>query len=362
MKKVLSHHLTLIFALIVFLSWILVQFYFYKSINCASETCSIKLPFFGVLPKSLVESYLASSIDSFIFFLFIGAIALFISLKSPEEEDLLKKINFIFPETKNDQNLLLHIKERVASLACIVTESKRHIDLQDISQCSNFVKVSIKSESQLTNIYHNHDYINNKMTFSIKASPVLGEELWGEVTEASLTSCTKTLPKDHNNLRANKKLTAKKPEYSKNLSIKLKPSQGAIYRTSAWCWQNPNDDFKFKVNRYTKKQSYTVRNSSSNTINFSVKSKKLTIGLAEKVANYVKQYLDKNEVSSVNINKLLDKKKIDADFEKQNESSKSFTLRPSEVAEFECRGVTPDDIVILKIHTKEAKEAKEAKG
>jgi hypothetical protein len=200
------------------------------------------------------------------------------------------------------------------------------------------------------------------MTFSIKASPVLGEELWGEVTEASLTSCTKTLPKDHNNLRANKKLTAKKPEYSKNLSIKLKPSQGAIYRTSAWCWQNPNDDFKFKVNRYTKKQSYTVRNSSSNTINFSVKSKKLTIGLAEKVANYVKQYLDKNEVSSVNINKLLDKKKIDADFEKQNESSKSFTLRPSEVAEFECRGVTPDDIVILKIHTKEAKEAKEAKG
>ena len=297
------------------------------------------------IEPSMVESYLASSLDNILFFSSIGIILFWVSKARPENDKLFDKIKYIFPVVEQDKHLSSYLNKKISSLACIVTESERNIDLIGSSSCENYIKLSINSESHLKNIYGKDDFISDEIIFSVNVDSVPFDDLYGEVSEVYITDTLEEIPKDNEKLQSIRRLVKGDADFSMRLKVTIKPNKGALYKTTAWYWQNISDKFNFHVSRYTEKQVYNVKNSTDQDMNVTFGSNKIRLNF--------QQTLHKIFSKEKNIN-LIDnepflQKKLD-ELDKKPLKEMTYTIEPCKSVKLELINVTPEDQFTVQVH------------
>ncbi|MCG7532484.1 hypothetical protein MHM98_14185 [Psychrobium sp. MM17-31] len=344
-----TKHLTI--ALVIY-AMIFVLLFYVSNEFVKNPTGSFEI-FSLTIESSMVESYLASSLDNIIFFSTIGILLFLISKEKPENNKLFEKIKYIFPIVEQDKQLSSYLKKKISSLACIVTESERNIELMESSSCDKFVKLSISSESHLKNIYGKDDFISDEIIFSVKVDPVPFEDIYGEISEVYITDTLEAIPKDNEKLKFIKRLVKDDCEFSKRLKVKLKPNKGALYKTTAWYWQNIDEKFNFHVSRFTEKQIYNVTNSTANAMNVTFGSNKIKLNFNQKLSKIVS-----NLSSGEFVDFFQDSKKVDdslRQLESEHLKELTYSIEPGESVKLELVNVTPDDQFTIQVNQSDTK-------
>jgi len=296
------------------------------------------------IESSIVESYLASSLDNIIFFSSIGVILFLVSKAKPENDKLANKIKYIFPTVEKDKDLSSYLNKKISSLACIATESERNIDLIGVSKCEGFIKLSINSESHLKNIYGKDDFISDEIMFKVKVDPVPFDDLYGEISEIYITDTLEGIPKDNQKLQSIRRLVKGDSEFSKLLKVKIKPNKGALYKTTAWYWQNISETFNFHVSRYTEKQVYHVKNSTEDSMNVTFASNKIKLSFQQILSDIYSNHIGPNPLSKDEVQKSL------SQLEEKPLKELIYTIAPGESVKLELVNVTPEDRFTMLVH------------
>jgi len=206
-------------------------------------------------------SYAASTLDNFVFFVIVGTVVTFLSLKKPEEESLSRKIEFIFPDVESNSKLAKYLQDEITSLACINESSEKIITVQKISKCRNYAKLVMKSHAVIKNIHNNHQYANDKMPYRLEIdNPKPNEEILGEIFDLSLIKKINGLSKDKHIINNIEQLTPCKPLFETIFPIKLDPNQEVIYQTTSWMWEEIGKISSFSDARFSKSQCYKLIN------------------------------------------------------------------------------------------------------
>ncbi|MFT6920024.1 MAG: hypothetical protein ACJA2G_002672 [Cognaticolwellia sp.] len=295
--------------------------------------------------NNFLTSYLASSLDSLIFFIFIGVAAILISVKDPSDEVLFEKINYIFPQTQRDTALTNYIQEEISSLACIATEAKRSITIKELSPSEDCIKLDVKGRSHIKNIFNNHDFVSESMKFSIQADPITFSDVWAEMLEASITCDVATPVSKNQQLDGTIVLNEDKQSYTKSLPVTLGPHKNALYTTHAWFWQNLSKHFKFNASRFTQKAIYHVKNDLDIPVIISIKSNKLQITVSEKIINKIKEVLANSNLSQTDENELSSM--LSPNNNKGELTIKHHTIKPDEDLSIAFDNVIPSDTIIF---------------
>ena len=292
-----------------------------------------------------LTSYLASSLDSLIFFIFVGVAAILISVKDPSDELLFEKINYIFPQTQRDTDLAKYIQDEISSLACIATEAKRSITIKAISPSSDCIKLDIKGRSHIKNIFNNHDFVSDNMIFSIKADPITFSDVWAEMLEASITCDVATPVSEMEQLTGTIVLKEGYDSHIESLPVKLGPHKNALYTTHAWFWQNLSKHFKFNTSRFIEKAVYQVQNDLDIPVRISVKSNKLQVVTSDNIIQLIKRVLE-NSILSLTDEKELSKL-LKPTNDKKELKIKDYTIEPKKFLLINFHNVVPSDTIIF---------------
>lgn len=216
-------------------------------------------------PTDFSVSYAASAFDSLVFFLSVGVILTLISHRSPEDENLAKKVEYIFPGIESDDKLSIYLQQSISSLACISPITKRIITFQELKILPNnnsVIKIYTKTNALIKNIHNNHEYIMDNAIF--KASADLNEDLdvLGEIHDLAIMQKLdnhELIEKEHI-LNGAHSLTNDCNEFTQAYKMQLTPDETIQFMTSGWMWQSPDEEMTYTAARYTKKQQIELHN------------------------------------------------------------------------------------------------------
>jgi hypothetical protein len=317
---------------------------------------------FGELRKDndFLTSYVASSLDSLIFFIFIGVAAILISVKDPSDELLYQKINYIFPQTQRDTALSKYIEDEISSLACIVTDVKRTITIKDLSKCKEYIKLDIKGRSHIKNIFNKDDFVSDNMKFHMKADPVDFCDVWAEMLEASITCDVSKPVSAEQQLDGTITLNKDKISHSEALPITLAPNKDALYTTHGWFWQKLTGALNFNASRFVEKAIYDIKNDMDTIMHFSIESNRLQTGISERFINRIIDILS-NSGSSVEKQKKL-AKLVKPDENKEQLETKNYTLDPGKRTSIIFNNIIPSDKIIFSFKVPTIKVESKDKG
>ena len=216
-------------------------------------------------PSDYAISYAASSFDSLIFFLFVGSVLTLLTTKSPEDEKLSTKVDYIFPGTGDDEKLSLYLQKRISSLACICPLTKRTITFQQckiLGDDEYAIKSYTKTNSLIKNIHNNHEYILDDAMFKISADILEDIQTLGEVHDVAILKrlgSDELLEKEHI-LNGAHTLTNELNEFTQQYRMQLSPNETIQFMTSGWMWQSNKKPMTYTAARYTQKQQIDMYN------------------------------------------------------------------------------------------------------
>jgi len=300
---------------------------------------------FGELRKDndFLTSYLASSLDSLIFFVFIGVAAILISVKDPSNERLFQKINYIFPQTQRDTVLSKYIQDGISTLACIATDVKRSITVQELSPCNNYVKIDIKGRTHIKNIFNNHDFVSDNMKYSMQADPVDFCDIWAEMLEASITTDVSKPISSEQHLNGTIILNKNKPKHTEAFPVTLAPNAVALYYTHGWFWQSQEDHLKLNASRFVEKSIYNVKNDLDKPLVFIVESNRVQVSLSEKLIKKIKSILSNASLSEDDKGELI--KLVNPSEDKSQLETKEHTIQPGKSCSIFFDNIVPSDTI-----------------
>jgi hypothetical protein len=217
-------------------------------------------------PSSFSISYAASAFDSLVFFICVGLILSFLSMRSPEDENLAKKVEYIFPGTEADDNLSKYLQKSISSLACISPETKRTVTFQDIKRFDDkgffAIKIYTKTNALIKNIHNNHEYVLDDAIFKVNADLIEDIEVLGEIHDLAIMqrlNNNELIDKTHI-LNGACTLTNENNAFTKQYSMQLRPDETIQFMTSGWMWQSSEDVMTYTAARYTTKQQIELCN------------------------------------------------------------------------------------------------------
>ena len=219
-----------------------------------------------VHPTDFSVSYAASSFDSLVFFICVGLILSFLSMRSPEDENLAKKVEYIFPGTENDDNLSRYLQQSISSLACISPMTKRTITFQEVKVFDNkdffAIKIYTKTNALIKNIHNNHEYVLDDAIFKANADLIEDLEVLGEIHDLAIMQRLgndELIEKKHI-INGAHTLTHEQNSFEKEYKMQLRPDETIQFMTSSWMWQSSNDVMTYTAARYTTRQQIELFN------------------------------------------------------------------------------------------------------
>ncbi|WP_412522087.1 hypothetical protein [Shewanella algae] len=216
-------------------------------------------------PSDYAVSYAASSFDSLIFFLFVGSVLTLLTTKSPEDEKLSTKVDYIFPGTGDDEKLSIYLQQRISSLACICPLTKRTITFQKFKVLGDdeyAIKVYTKTNSLIKNIHNNHEYILENAIFRVSADLLENTPTLGEIHDVAILKrggSDELLEKEHI-LNGAHTLTNELNDFTQQYRMQLSPNETIQFMTSGWMWQSNKKPMTYTAARYTQKQHINLYN------------------------------------------------------------------------------------------------------
>lgn len=317
---------------------------------------------FGELRKDndFLTSYVASSLDSLIFFIFIGVAAILISVKDPSDERLFQKINYIFPQTQRDTVLSKYIQDEISTLACIATDAKRSITAQELSPCNNYIKLDIKGRTHIKNIFNNHDFVSDNMKYSMQAEPVDFCDTWAEMLEASITTDVSKPINAEQHLNGTIILNKDKKIHTEAFPVTLAPNAVALYYTHGWFWQGQTDHLKLNASRFVEKSVYNVKNDLDKPLIFTVESNRVQVSLSEKLIKKIKSILSNTSLSEGDKDELA--KLVNPSEDKSQLETKNHTIPPGKSCTVIFYNIVPSDTIKFLFQVPEVKVKDEDKS
>ncbi len=223
--------------------------------------------------KSFQLSILASAIEDTIFFAIVGFIALYITTRKPESEEIDNRIGYLF----NDKSKASrdHAKHIIETLACYSTVSKVYINVEAYEEDIGAFRVNTEWEYQLHNMYKHKDYKDDH-SFHVDlwmddVNPSAGKDfIRGEVTRIqSIHSDISSIPNSY--IDEPQPVTGE--FYSKKVELAIKADESVLFQVAFWMLCKEGVPYEQMVRRFTESFEVSVHNSSGVDINLTYTEK-----------------------------------------------------------------------------------------
>ncbi|MDO6718839.1 hypothetical protein Q4575_05465 [Psychrosphaera sp. 1_MG-2023] len=273
----LKNHSTklLILAVLVYLFWLI--FVMIKSNTWYVGNSTFDLWFPERTDEKLVSFWLSvasSTLDSAIFLLLISSVLGLKGLKDPKEEEYKRKIQNLFPEIDMHSDMGQYLQKKISFLACISPSAQRVITIDKISNCGNYIHLSMQTDCDIKNIHHNHQF-SDELRYTITPDNI-------DFDEEYLVKVLKMKVIKHTSKRDNKcdvinhPITLKPGEdtqtFSRTLKLDLSPYDTATYLIHTMMWQDLSKPLNTSNVRYTLAQNYEIKNETGTDLYLKVNS------------------------------------------------------------------------------------------
>ncbi|MCS6114490.1 MULTISPECIES: hypothetical protein [Shewanella] len=224
-------------------------------------------------PSDFSVSYAASAFDSLVFFGLVGSVLTLLTTRSPKDEKLSTKVDYIFPGSDSDDKLSGYLQKCISSLACMSPLTNRTITFQHHHLFHNEEKFAIKmytkTNALIKNIHNNHEYVLDDAIFKAQADLIDGIDVLGEIHDLAIIKKFSglELPDKEQILKGSHTLTNDANEFEQRYRMQLMPNETIQFMTSGWMWQCSDNVMTYTAARYTKKQQLDF----FNELNFDLK-------------------------------------------------------------------------------------------
>lgn len=212
-------------------------------------------------PSDFAVSFHASAMESILFFVCSGGIALFLSISRPEYENFDTKLSYLFPRVNQSEKGKDYCRASINKLACISTKTTIQVSVDEYSHQFSAFKLSADHEYHLLNLHNN---INFKDTLQVKhklddAQPTsFGNHCWGQIKKIRTISNHKVPDESKNYI--DRPIALTKQNQSFPFEVEIKPNDNMILDISSWTWNKFETPQNSRVGRFTEHLLVKVTN------------------------------------------------------------------------------------------------------
>lgn len=222
-------------------------------------------------PSSLFVSFAASALQDILFFLVTGIVLLIFSIKRPENDNLAKKLTYLFPDAKNDTVLKDYLEHSVTKLGCIADKSSFVVTLLAYDDMLKAFKVQVHYESHLRNL-HNKDYFSDpqlamKLTSDLTECPPDG--LFGQLVHVKVYNFTNNGISDIADQDSEYPVNMTDKSFKHSCPFSLAPHAVALFDAKHWEWSPLGKLHFLRVARFTKTVSFKCVNNTNQKVDVS---------------------------------------------------------------------------------------------
>lgn len=227
------------------------------------------------LNNNFMVSFAASMIDTFAFFSLIGIITFVITLTPPEEEEFKRKLHIMFPDAKGHKSLTDYLHRSIGHVACVCELSQKTFVLKELTDCSKFMKIVMKSDSRLKTIHYNETWVNEESNFQLKIDhPPEDQEIIGAVTDINVSKLEGGNVENIFQFPDMIELTKEKNTFNEKFPMEVSPNGVLVYKSNTWMWQNlDKDELRISYSRFTHTEEYEFNNQTGKDICIDIISK-----------------------------------------------------------------------------------------
>jgi hypothetical protein len=210
---------------------------------------------------SFIMSLAASFLEDAVFFLLIGAIAIFLSIKDPAKDPIDKRIKWLFNGSKFHQNALSYARDRIVDLAIyspIHTVAIKFVE--ELNPERNALKIHVHSRRKFANLMF--DVAHTRFIHEYRAIPdlVYDDRHNGELitvfrgigtSKVSLLDLPTKIP--HDGLKVRELLS-------------IEANGETEFEHSFWVWHKIGEAFFFDAVQYTAEVNVSVKNDTKHRI------------------------------------------------------------------------------------------------
>ncbi|GAA0812191.1 hypothetical protein GCM10009111_05810 [Colwellia asteriadis] len=208
------------------------------------------------------KSVASSTLDSLVFLILISSVFALRSLRDPKEDDYKRKIQNLFPEIDMSSDIGLYLQKKISFLACISPNVHRVLTIDKLSDCEQFIHLSVQTDCDIKNIHHNHPF-SDELRYKVKPDEF-------EFDSDYIIKVLKMQVIKHRNGKDNKskvlphavaiRSSDENREFDQSLQLQLAPYETATYLTHSLMWQDLSKPFNSSNVRYTIEQNYEIKN------------------------------------------------------------------------------------------------------
>ena len=247
-------------------------------------------------PSDFSISFLASGIESLLFFVCSGAVVLFFSLSRPEDKDFETKLFYLFPRINETEAGKKYCRESINKLACISSITKISISIDEYSEEYEAFRVSTDHEYHLLNLHNNvefKDVLKVKYKLDDAEPGDFGNHAWGQIKR--IRTISDHSEPDQSVALLDRPTLLDKSEFEHPFDITIGPNAHLILDISSWTWNKFKQPQNSRVGRFTEKLCMVIVNNSGIdlVIDTAKEEKDLLIGEAFSLHDEVATPIDK---------------------------------------------------------------------
>lgn len=210
--------------------------------------------------KEFIISFAASFLEDLIFFLLIGAIATYISIKDPSNDHIDRRARWLFNGKRFDEGALLYIREKATNLAIYSPLCEITVTFEEINSDGLTVKANIKSTRKFANLMSDAAHKKFLHEYSAESDDFYSSQVNGELTLVST------------GVGASKKNRSMSPKplplggLKESVIIEIDGDGESEFEHAFWVWYEIGKNFFFSSHQYTTRVVVRVINESEKEI------------------------------------------------------------------------------------------------
>ncbi|MBH0028305.1 hypothetical protein I6F53_15110 [Pseudoalteromonas sp. SWN29] len=217
--------------------------------------------------SDFIVSFIASALESVLFFICSGVIAFLLSISRPEYEDFETKLYYLFPRVNQSDKGKEYCKSSINKLACISPKTTIQVSLDEYSEEYKAFRMSTDQEYHLLNLHNNiafQDSLKVKQRLDKSEICDFGNNHWGQIKRIRTIANHQT-PDECKNL-IDKPISLDKKSFEFPFNVEIRPNDNLILDINTWTWNNFLVPQTARVGRFTENFVLSLKNNTGKNL------------------------------------------------------------------------------------------------
>lgn len=203
-----------------------------------------------------------SLVEGAVFFTFVGAIGIVISLANPADDEITRRVSYFFNRPHLPRGAATYLAERLKKYGMYSPDYEYNIVYGEFSQELGAFKASAVQKRQLYNMFKDEDFVEPAMEYSV-VTDCVGDSrtLQGELTYARISGGGEA---DVRLIDAPEQIFG--PALRKAAKIRIPEGGSKEFEVCCWVWHKVGTAWSILPNSYSDRLTLQIENKSDRPI------------------------------------------------------------------------------------------------